>query len=283
MAHEYPFSLSVGEHTLDGVVHPSAIDGRRPAVILCHGFKGFMEWGFFPHLARLLSNRGFCVFRFNFSGSGMKPGDELVSNPEAFRAATFTKDLQELRAVIQAVGHIAPESADSERVGIVGHSRGGGIALLAAGLDDSPIEALVTWSAVSTFDRLPPEVVENWRSEGVVPIVNGRTGQELLVGIEVLRDLEAHTDDLDLPGAAQRRSVPWLIIHGRDDETVPLSEAELLYSVAAPPTELHSIARADHTFGARHPFVGPNPLLTEAMNATQAWLRRYLAPPPERA
>jgi pimeloyl-ACP methyl ester carboxylesterase len=281
VTHEYPFSLSVGERTLNGIVHPSPINGRRPAVILCHGFKGFMEWGFFPHLARLLSNRGFCVFRFNFSGSGMKPGDELVSDPEAFRAATFTKDLEELRAVIQAVGHLAPEWADSKRVGIVGHSRGGGIALLAAAHDDSRIETLVTWAAVSTFDRLPPEVVEEWRSGGVVPIVNGRTGQELLVGVEVLHDLEDHADELDLPDAARRRSAPWLIIHGRDDETVPVAEAELLHSAAAPPTELHAIAGADHTFGARHPFVGPNPLLTEAMNATQAWLRRYLAPPPE--
>ena len=282
MPNDYPFSLSVGEHTLNGVVHPSELDGRRPAVILCHGFKGFMEWGFFPHLARLLSNRGFCVFRFNFSGAGMKPGDELVSDPEAFRAATFTKDLRELKAVIQAIGDIAPESADSERVGIVGHSRGGGIALLAAALDDSPIAALVTWAAVSNFDRLPPEASEAWRSAGVVPIVNSRTGQELQVGIEVLHDLEAHADELDLPDAARRRSAPWLIIHGEDDETVPPAEAELLHSAAAPPAELHAIAGADHTFGARHPFVGPNPLLTEAMNATQAWLRRYLAPPPER-
>jgi len=239
-----------------------------------------MEWGFFPHLAELLSSRGFCVLRFNFSGCGMKPGDELVSGPEAFRAATFTKDLRELRAVIQAVGHIAPESADSERLGIVGHSRGGGIALLAASIDDSPIQALVTWAAVSKFDRLPPEVVNQWRSSGEVLIVNGRTGQQLSVGIEVLHDLEAHANELDLEKAARRRSAPWLIVHGREDETVPFAEAELLRSAAASPTELHSIPEADHTLGARHPFVGPNPQLIEAMNATQAWLRRYLAPEP---
>ena len=44
-----------------------------PTVIICHGFKGFMEWGFFPPLAELLVERGFTVIRFNYSGSGMQP------------------------------------------------------------------------------------------------------------------------------------------------------------------------------------------------------------------
>jgi pimeloyl-ACP methyl ester carboxylesterase len=278
MATTQPFSLNVDGHAVNGIVHPPANSGRRPTVVLCHGFKGFMEWGFFPHLAELLAARGFCTLRINFSGSGMQPGDELVSDTEAFKTATFSKDLRELNAVIDAVGRIAPGSADPGWIGLVGHSRGGGTALLASALHDS-VRALVTWSAVGTFHRLPAQVVEQWRRCGEVPIVNGRTGQELAIGLEVLEDLEARADELDLEAAAARRSAPWLLIHGTEDETVPFPEAQRLLSVAADPSELLAVHLADHTFGAKHPLVSPTPQLIEAMNATQSWLRRHLTGP----
>ncbi len=75
-----------------------------PTVIICHGFKGFMEWGFFPPLAELLVERGFTVIRFNYSGSGMRPGDELVTDLEAFRSNTFSLELIETLRVLQAAG-----------------------------------------------------------------------------------------------------------------------------------------------------------------------------------
>ena len=31
----------------------------RPVAVLVHGFKGFMDWGFFPHLSRRLAAAGF--------------------------------------------------------------------------------------------------------------------------------------------------------------------------------------------------------------------------------
>lgn len=236
-----------------------------------------MEWGFFPYLADLLAARGFYVVRFNFSGSGMLPGDELVTDTAAFAAATFSKDLAELRAVINALDVIAPESADPDTVGLVGHSRGGGIALLAAAAELSKVHALVTWAGVGSFFRLPDEALDAWRREGALPIVNARTGQQLGIDVEVLSDLEKNRDALDLEAAAARRRAPWLIVHGTADQTVPFNEARELLAAAAEPAELLPVEGSDHTFGARHPFVGPTPQLIEAMNATQRWLRRHLS------
>lgn len=234
-----------------------------------------MEWGFFPYLADLLAARGFVAVRFNFSGSGMKPGNELVSDVEAFARATFTKDLAELESIVGSVGRdVAAGIADPEKLALVGHSRGGGTALLAS---TSPaVKALVTWAAVSTFDRLSPEEVAHWRRNGSVPIVNARTGQELSLYTEVLEDLETNREVLDLPAAAARRDAPWLLVHGEDDETVPIEEAEALAAAAASPVSLLRIGGASHTFGVSHPFAGPTPQLIEALNATQTWLRRHL-------
>ena len=272
-----PFALDTPHGSrLRGVVQVPEASGPKPTVVVCHGFKGFMEWGFFPSLAELLCGRGFTVVRFNFSGSGMQPGDELVTAPEAFRRATFSKDVADLEALLAAAGtEIAPDQIDRGRLGLLGHSRGGGTAILAAASAPS-IKALVTWSAVSTFDRMGEVATAQWRQDGFLPIVNARTGQSLEMGIEVLDDLDANREALDIQRAAADRTAPWLIVHGGDDETVPASEARDLAGRARDPLELLVIEGGSHTFGAVHPFAGPTAELIQALNATQTWFRRHV-------
>ena len=265
---------------LHGIVDLPEQSGPRPTVVICHGFKGFMEWGFFPYLAQLLAERGLVAIRFNFTGSGMEPGDELVTKPLAFKNATFSQDLAELQSLLEAVSNdLLPDRIDPARLGLFGHSRGGGTALLAASREPwrSRLEALVTWAGVSTFDRLNEAEKEYWREKGEVPVVNARTGQELMIDVHVLRDLETHGPALVPVGAAANREAPWLIVHGDDDETVPVDEARLLAKEAGPPSELLVIEGGNHTFGAQHPFAGPTPQLIEALNGTQRWFRKHLA------
>jgi dienelactone hydrolase len=264
---------------LHGIADLPEQSGPRPTVVICHGFKGFMEWGFFPYLAQLLAERGLVAIRFNLTGSGMEPGDEIVTKPLAFRNATFSQDLSELQSLLEAVSHhLLPEQVDPARLGLFGHSRGGGTALLAAAREPwrNRLRALVTWAGVSTFDRLNEAEKEFWREKGEVPLVNARTGQELTIDVNVLRDLETYGPELDLVSAAATREVPWLIVHGDDDETVPVDEAGLLKERATPPSELQVIEGGSHTFGAQHPFAGPTPQLVQALNATQRWFRRHL-------
>ncbi|RMH15368.1 MAG: alpha/beta fold hydrolase [Acidobacteria bacterium] len=274
-----PFRLVTGDAAIDGVLHPAGRPGKRPAVVICHGFKGFMDWGFFPPLAQLLAERGFAVVRFNYSGTGQRPGEDRVSDLEAFRRNTFSRELDETLRVIAAVGsEVGAEVADGECIGLVGHSRGGGMALLAAAHEAARerVKALVTWAAVATFDRFDDAAKALWRERGELLIENARTGQQLALGLELLEDLERNRRRLDLTAAATRRTAPWLIVHGSDDETVPVAEARRLKAHASGVVELLEIPGANHTFGAQHPFAGPTPHLIQAMNATQTWLRRHL-------
>jgi uncharacterized protein len=272
---------------LDGLVDYPTAPGAHPAVVVCHGFKGFMEWGFFPSLAELLADRGYVVVRFNFSGGGMRPGEDEVSDAEAFRRDTYTLELAELLAVLAAVagdpGSAPPEGLDRGRVrpgplGLLGHSRGGGIALLGAAHPSwiDRVGALVTWAAIGEVDRFTAEQKAAWRRDGELPVVNSRTGQRLALGRELLADVEGNREALDLSAAAARRRAPWLIVHGDGDDSVPPSDGERLYAAAAPPREIERIAGAGHTFGAVHPFAGPTPHLIQAFNATQTWFRRHL-------
>lgn len=263
---------------IHGLVDGADKPGRRPAVVICHGFKGFQEWGFFPHLATLLSARGFTTIRFNFPGTGMLPGDDRVTDPEAFRTATLSGDLDDLTWVLDHLEEIAPDRIDTNRIGLLGHSRGGGTSILASALSvwRDRLGALVTWSAVSTFDRASDEEKQAWRDTGSSRVINARTGQELALGTEILDDLEANATRLDIAAAARERRAPWLLIHGARDETVPASEANRLHQQAQESVELLEVAGAGHTFEVGHPFSGPSPQLVTALNATQTWFRRHL-------
>ena len=68
MSETTPFTLETPTALLHGLVDLPDEPGERPTVVICHGFKGFMEWGFFPALATLLAERGFVAVRVNLSG-----------------------------------------------------------------------------------------------------------------------------------------------------------------------------------------------------------------------
>lgn len=270
-------TLTNGPRSLEARLHLPSVTAPRPLVVLCHGFKSFMDWGFHPPLAELLCERGFAVLQFNFSGGGVAPGEDVVSDPKAFFDATYTRDVEDLLSVLDAVPRLDPRHIDASRVALVGHSRGGGIALLAAATEPwtNRLAALVTWNSIGEVDRFG-EATAEWRKTGELPIHNGRTGQTLPIGLDLLDDIEKHREELDLRAAAARRRSPWLLLHGTEDETVALAEGEALASVAAQPFQMERILEGSHTFGAQHPFSGPTPQLITAMNATQEWLARYL-------
>jgi uncharacterized protein len=275
---ELPFRLTSGLRPLEGILTVPEPPGERPVVVVCHGFKGFMEWSFFPAVAALLAGRGFVVVRFNFSGAGVRPGEDRVSDLEAFRCDTFSRELEDLLVVLRALGdELATGRVDVRRIGLFGHSRGGAIALLAAAEPQwqDRVGALVTWAAISTVDRAGDEEKAQWRRDGFLTVVNQRTGQHLPIGLEMLEDIEAHREAFDLLAAAGRRRAPWLLVHGEEDATVPVAEGEALRQAAAAPVILEKIPGADHVFGSRHPFQGPHPHLIQALEATQRWLCRH--------
>lgn len=254
-------------------VRTGAREGEpRPAVVVCHGFKGFKDWGFFPFLAERLALAGFTAVSFNFSGSGVGASSEVVDEPGRWFEQRISGDLADLDTVI---GHLA--SAGAPWIGLVGHSRGGGVAVLGAARDRR-VKALVTWAAVAGFLWYTPDERARWRKDGRTEVVNSRTGQVLPIGLPLLDDLEANAGgSLDVVAAAGRMAVPWLIAHGRADESVPAREAERLAKASSSPeTELLLLEDAGHTFGARHPWAGSTPALDRLLERTTRFLGEAL-------
>lgn len=255
---------------LRGEVRTAGAGSNRPAVVICHGFKGFKDWGFFPHLAQRLARAGITAVSFNFSGSGVGPDGESFSEPERFGHATFTGDLADLKTVIGALlaGNLVAGVSPPSKLGLFGHSRGGGTVILFASADPN-VRVLVTWAAIGAALRWGPETLRQWRRDGKIEITNMRTGDVLPLYTDVLDELEGDTDGrFDIPAAASRMAVPWLIVHGESDEAVPVTDAEKLWQANSKHADLLTIRHGSHTLGARHPWAGSTAQLDQAMDAT---------------
>lgn len=232
---------------------------RLPHVILLHGFKGFMDWGFFPDISRRIARRGMIAVRFNMSGSGIGRDLETFSDLEAFAHNTYSSELEDLERVRAWIAQSAAAGAfteiDASRAALLGHSRGGGIALLHAA-EHPELRSVVTWAAIANVDRFDDATKAQWRAQGFVVIHNARTSDDLRLDLDVLDDVEANREGLDIVAACRRMRVPTLLIHGLADEAVPF--ADLVTLAAALDPKLRStlaIEGAGHTFGIRHPMI----------------------------
>jgi len=275
---------SLTKHTLPGTLGEILIDVRaggrgssRPAVVVVPGFKGFKDWGMFPPFAERLARAGLSAVSLNPSGSGVDDRGEFTQ-VERFGHNTYSAELDDLLQVIAALAEGRLGVAPPTSIGLVGHSRGGGIGVLAAA-EDRRIAALVTWAAISSVERWSPADQRAWRDAGVKEIVNTRTGQRLPLYPDVLDDLERHAlTRLDILGAAARLSIPWLILHGAADESVSPLEAEALHAAGRGAGARHvPIEGAGHTFGTVHPWQGETPHFRLVADETLGFLAAHLA------
>lgn len=276
-----PFELTHRENDVLRGDLWSPVGGRMvgdACVVVCHGFKGFKDWGFFPYLCGSLVERtGHRVVGFNFSGSGIGPDLERFTETEKFARNTFSKEVADVEAVLDGLtaGRLGElPCAPAGRFAIVGHSRGGATAILVADRRPS-VRAVVTWSAVASVDRYEQAFAAAIESEGTAWVVNARTGERLPLYRDVIEDIRAHREQLDVTAAAGRLRTPLLVLHGAADETVPVSEARILSS-AAPGAHLEMIEGASHTMDVSHPFPGSNPRLERAIELTADHLRTHL-------
>ena len=253
---------------------PSRSDPRT-ALVVAHGFKGFKDWGFFPHLCERLAEDGHLVVSFNFSLNGTGPNLVDFTDLEAFGRNTLSREHEDLRWMVDRT--LAGEwngGRPPTAVGLLGHSRGGGSSIIAAA-EHVGVSALVTWAAVATFHRWGEEHVRDWTTRGVTYVANARTGQQLPIYRTLWDDLRDNAARLDVVAAAARVRVPWLIVHGGEDATVPVGEARQL-AAAGPAATLKVIAGSGHTFEAVHPPAGPTPGLEAAVEATLRHFRESL-------
>jgi len=242
---------------------------KRPVIIYAHGFNGFKDWGNFDLIAGTFAQAGFAFVKFNFSHNGTSPDHpQDFVDLEAFGRNNYTKQLNDLGSVLDWISsgkNPLADATDADRVGLIGHSMGGGIAIVKTA-EDRQIKALVTWAAISQcktpWGSWPADRIDNWKATGVDYYINGRTKQRMPLYYQLYEDYQSNAERLDIPEAARRIAVPWQLCHGTEDTTVLFDSARALHA-ANPGAQLVSVA-GDHVFGRRHPWTEdtlPGPML----------------------
>ena len=227
-------------------------------VVFCHGYKGFKDWGAWNQVAQAFAKCGFAFVKFNFSyngGTSEQPID--FPDEEAFAENNYSTELGDLRCVVEWLLNEENPHRDEinlSRIQLIGHSRGGGIALLGAATIPH-INRLALWASVSDFEvRFPyGRQMKEWEETGVWEVLNARTGQVLKHHYQFYEDFVRNREVLDIRSHAKQLKTPVLIAHGVEDEAVHFSEAMRLYKWT-PESRLEMVPETGHTFGSRHPW-----------------------------
>lgn len=248
-----------------------------PCLIFVHGFKGFKDWGFWPYTGKFFADNGFFVLSFNFSHNGIGEGITEFTEFDKFADNTFSLELDELNELIDAYLNNFFGMQKSNKIGIVGHSRGGGDALIVAS-GRKEISAVVTWAAVANFNRYSERQAIEWRKNGFFEVLNTRTNQLMRLNVTLLDDIEQNKNDLlNLQKALEKLNKPLLIIHGEQDLSVKIDEGEQIYNWSNKElTDFVKIKSAGHTFDITHPFVGSNPKFNMVLERTLNFFKQHL-------
>ena len=254
-------------------------NGLVTPVIVAHGFLGFKDWGFFPYLARRLSEAGFAAITFNHALSGIDDNPWKIDDAEKFSRNSTNQELRDWDLVMDALLLGKMPLADRMRlnaVGAVGHSRAGSYAILLS-RQVPQITSIVTWGAIRSFDRFDAETRRRWRDQGFLEIPREEHETPLRMSVAALEALERNEHHLEVLKAVRESAIPILFLHGRRDRRVPLSEGERLWQCADPHLcRFHIIENAGHTFQTRHPLTTPSLPLQEAVSRTIDRFRKTL-------
>jgi pimeloyl-ACP methyl ester carboxylesterase len=240
---------STGAKTIVGVLHHPG-ESPRGAIILCHGMDSTKNSEKLLSLGRDLAIRGFLTLRFDFAYVG--------ESSEKFENITYSGEVEDLRAACFFI-----RDRYSGEIGILGSSMGGTVALLFAA-EDPGIAALVTIAAPvhpEAFPRrvLNPSALQKWRERGFT-FYNGQR-----LNVALLEDLET----INVVESARKIACPSLIIHGDNDEVVPVEEAHELNACLSGKKKLLILKGTDHRLS--------NPvIMQQAFTEAVDWLTAHV-------
>ncbi|MBD9733169.1 alpha/beta fold hydrolase [Streptomyces sp. H28] len=267
-------ALTTGDGVrIDTSYFTSGPEGRRPAVLLGHGFGGSKED--VRQQAEDLARDGYAVLTWSARGFGKSTGKIGLNDPEGEVA-----DVSRLLDWLAGRPEIQLDKDGDPRVGMAGGSYGGAIALLTAGHDDR-VDAIAP--AITYFDladALFPNGVFKKLWAGI--FVNSGGGCDRFepalcamyerVAESGVPDAEARAllEERSPSAVADRIDVPALLVQGQSDSLFPLGHADAAARAIranGAPVEVDWIAGGHD---------GGDPETDRVQRRVRAWFDRHL-------
>lgn len=246
-----------------------------PTVLLLHGFTNTRDElpvagtneKMYERLARVLGDQGIASLRIDFRGSGKSDG--------AWADTTFTGQISDTLTAIHYLATLP--NLDMDRLGVLGFSQGGLVAVEAAARDQR-VRNVVLWSAVAN----PPDTYKHILSADTVAAGYASGGAPVPVvtqwgaAFELKRDFFTDLFAYDPVAALAGVDTPLLVVAGAQDTTVTPQPAyaELLLRYHDGDEQLVTVA-SDHVFNV---LTDPSPAVFDHVVAvTTEWLTTTLA------
>lgn len=220
---------------------------NAPCIITLHGLEGGKDGGKWPTVASQLYRAGYACLRFNFRGCG-----EVEKSDGNFEDLTLSGRIEDYKAALQYVRSV--ESVDSERIGVIGSSLGGMVAIAGK----QKVNAIVTMGSPYKVPRYGKPLIP--QKEGDYYILPSKS--------RIKKDFYEDIQKYDLTQDV-KEAPPLMIVHGSSDEIVPVEHARTLYDSAIEPKDLQIVEGADHTFSN-------SSQLDEALRLAREWFDKYL-------
>ena len=207
-----------------------------PVVVLPHGGPEARDYLGFDWLAQAFASRGYAVFQPNFRGSD--------GFGRAFRDAGYGQWGRKMQTdVSDGLAELVRQGiADPKRACVVGASYGGYVALAGVTLQQGLYRCAVAIAPVSDLNKMLA-----WREERFGQQSDATRSDHAFMGAASPGDpgLKALSPDQ----LAARADAPVLLIHGKQDETVPFEQSDLMryaLSAAGKPVTLVELSGEDH-------------------------------------
>lgn len=223
--------------TLYGFMNVPSGAGPYPVVLVLHGHVNpptYRTLTYTTRYADAISRMGYVVIHPNYRGHPPSEG-----SPEGPFRVSYATEVLDLAAMVRAqAGKPGPlQKADGKRIGLLGHSMGGGIAIRVAVVDQN-IRAVVLYGSMSADEA------KNARQ--IYYVFSGRRR-----GLEELNTPASELAKISPVNYLSRTKAAFSIHHGTADEQVPYTwSVEICQKLKAlgKSTECFSYQNARHNF-----------------------------------
>lgn len=216
-------------------------------IILGHGLTGNKNRPLLTALAKYLSSQCWPCLALSYSGNGDSEGN--------FGESNISKEIADLQAVLDVV-------PNDLRVAYIGHSMGAAVGVLTAARD-MRIFALISLAGMThTAAFVQREFGDVEAGSGVM-----WEDENFPLSTQFVQDLTQIGDTL---AAAKELLQPWLLVHGTDDDTVPVQDSRDAFEMATSEKKLLELPEEGHLFSEKSfPQIGEE---------VAAWLELHVAP-----
>jgi pimeloyl-ACP methyl ester carboxylesterase len=252
---DFQNKIFLGSNSRKSVFDCQIPENPQAVVIFVHGYSGYKDWGAWNLMQDFFVDRGFGFVKFNLSHNGGTVDAPIDFNDlEAYSLNRFTYEIFDIQVIIEEIYRMAHQELElAIPIYLLGHSRGGGMSVLAGG-NDERVNGIVSLAGISETKRRFPtgELLEAWEKEGVRYVLNTRTHQNMPHYYSFYTDFLENEEELNIESAARKLTVPFLQIHGDMDESISISEGQNMAIWTN--TQVKIVKGAGHTFGAVQPW-----------------------------